>query len=499
MTDIIEIIKTGTSIRLRPVIMTALVASLGFLPMAISGGSGAEVQRPLATVVIGGLLSATLLTLLVLPILYMWVEKMGSKKIKLAPVAGLMILMVSLFAAPSAKAQTPGLSLNQAISSALQQNKAVSSASLGVSLQEQLKKTTFEMPKTDVSMMYGQYNSLVKNDQNFTISQTIPFPTLFSANAALGGERIKASRFQVASTKNELVYQVKTVYTNLQYLYSKEKLLLQQDSIYKGFVKSASLKYKTGEGNLLEKVAAETQLKEVQSQLEQNSADIEIYKSQLFTLLGSNTVEIAEKYLQEKSIVPVSDSTSVKENPLLAYFRQQIVIADKQRKVELAKALPDITLGYFNQSLTGFQNVNGSEIYFGQSKRFQGFQVGMAFPLFYKSYSAKAKAAAISKDIAASDLDLQERRLSGQYQQILREYIKNKDRYGYFQSSALPNAALILKNSRIAYQNGEIGYSEYLLNLKQVNSIYESNLMALLQLNQSINHIEFLTGNSSSL
>ncbi|RBQ09061.1 CusA/CzcA family heavy metal efflux RND transporter [Pedobacter miscanthi] len=499
MTDMFEIIKTGTSIRLRPVIMTALVASLGFLPMAISGGSGAEVQRPLATVVIGGLLSATLLTLLVLPILYIWVEKMGNKKIKIAPVAGLLILSSSLLAIPSAQAQKPGLSLNQAISSALQQNKAVSSASLGVNLQEQLKKTTFEMPKTDVSMMYGQYNSLVKNDQNFTISQSIPFPTLFSANAVLGDEKIKASRFQVAATKNELIYQVKTVYTNLQYLYSKEKLLLQQDSIYKGFVKSASLKYKTGEGNLLEKVAAETQLKEVQSQMEQNRADIEIYNSQLFTLLGSNAVEIAVKYLQEKSIVPVSDSTSVKENPLLAYSRQQIVIADKQRKVELAKALPDITLGYFNQSLTGFQNVNGSEVYFGQGKRFQGFQVGVAIPLFYKSYSAKAKASAISKDIAASDLDLQERKLSAQYQQVLREYIKNKDRYGYFQSSALPNAALILKNSRIAYQNGEIGYSEYLLNLKQVNSIYESNLMALLQLNQSINHIEFLTGNSSSL
>jgi cobalt-zinc-cadmium resistance protein CzcA len=55
--------------------MTALVASLGFLPMALSSGSGAEVQRPLATVVIGGLISATLLTLVVLPVLYTYFEK----------------------------------------------------------------------------------------------------------------------------------------------------------------------------------------------------------------------------------------------------------------------------------------------------------------------------------------------------------------------------------------------------------------------------------------
>ena len=63
-------IKEASLTRLRPVLMTALVASLGFVPMALSAGVGAEVQRPLATVVIGGVISSTLLTLLVLPVLY---------------------------------------------------------------------------------------------------------------------------------------------------------------------------------------------------------------------------------------------------------------------------------------------------------------------------------------------------------------------------------------------------------------------------------------------
>lgn len=73
-----DIVLKGTEVRLRPVLMTALVASLGFLPMALSQGSGAEVQRPLATVVIGGLVTATLLTLLVLPVLYTYFEKESS-------------------------------------------------------------------------------------------------------------------------------------------------------------------------------------------------------------------------------------------------------------------------------------------------------------------------------------------------------------------------------------------------------------------------------------
>jgi cobalt-zinc-cadmium resistance protein CzcA len=70
-----EAVREGTITRLRPVLMTALVASLGFLPMAIATGTGAEVQRPLATVVIGGILSSTLLTLLVLPLLYRLVHR----------------------------------------------------------------------------------------------------------------------------------------------------------------------------------------------------------------------------------------------------------------------------------------------------------------------------------------------------------------------------------------------------------------------------------------
>jgi cobalt-zinc-cadmium resistance protein CzcA len=72
---LVDAVREGAMTRLRPVLMTALVASLGFIPMALSSGAGAEVQRPLATVVIGGLFTATLLTLLVLPLLYMLFER----------------------------------------------------------------------------------------------------------------------------------------------------------------------------------------------------------------------------------------------------------------------------------------------------------------------------------------------------------------------------------------------------------------------------------------
>lgn len=70
-----QAVREGTFTRLRPKIMTAAVAAAGFLPMAISTGAGAEVQRPLATVVIGGILTSTFLTLVILPVLFLWLEK----------------------------------------------------------------------------------------------------------------------------------------------------------------------------------------------------------------------------------------------------------------------------------------------------------------------------------------------------------------------------------------------------------------------------------------
>src|SRR5690606_14005265 len=75
-----EVVITGSLVRMRPVIMTALVAAFGFLPMATSTSNGAEVQKPLATVVIGGVFTDTLLTLLLVPVLY-WLMYRGKQKV----------------------------------------------------------------------------------------------------------------------------------------------------------------------------------------------------------------------------------------------------------------------------------------------------------------------------------------------------------------------------------------------------------------------------------
>jgi cobalt-zinc-cadmium resistance protein CzcA len=493
LSDVKEIVLKGTSVRLRPVIMTALVASLGFLPMALSQGSGAEVQKPLATVVIGGLLTATLLTLLVLPVLYILFERIGKQKIKISPVATIVFLLM-LFPALS-NAQTPsGVTLQEAIDAALKNNASIKSATYEVDYSKTLKQTATDIGKTNVALIYGQYNSLAI-DNNFSATQNIPFPTLFISQAQLGNAYIKGSELKLQVTQNELVSRVKATYHYLEYLHAERKLLLTQDSIFSTFLKAAELRLKTGESNLLEKTTAETQLMEVRNLFAQNQSNIQVYQLQLQALMNSKTyVQIMENTITKLDLTISMDSTALNENPMLAYLKQQIEISNNQKKVEVAKALPDFTIGYFNQSLIGYQTVNGGDQYFDASKRFTGIQVGVSIPLWFVPQAAKVKAADINGKIAESNYEQYQTNIQSQYEQAVQEFLKNKSTLGYYETTALPNAELIINHAGIAFKNGAIGYVEYLQSLKTALSIKANHLTTLNQYNQSIITLEFLLG-----
>src|SRR5690554_7404593 len=112
----------GAADRLRAVLLSAAAAALGFLPMAVSVGAGAEVQRPLATVVIGGLISATLLTLIVLPVLYSLFGNSKPSEKKNTMISNKTISFVLLLLALPAFAQQPPQSLEELKSLALENN-----------------------------------------------------------------------------------------------------------------------------------------------------------------------------------------------------------------------------------------------------------------------------------------------------------------------------------------------------------------------------------------
>jgi cobalt-zinc-cadmium resistance protein CzcA len=409
----------------------------------------------------------------------------------------LLIILTICFSSSGLLAQENNFSLSQAVDYALKNNASIKTAEYHAEAQRQMKKASVDLPKTEVSLMYGQYNGYPTNDNNITITQSIPFFALGS-QAKLSRSQIAASELGKAVAENELVYQVKQTYYQLAHSYSLRDLLLQQDSIFEGFYRAASARYKAGETNLLEQTTAEAQRNEAKNRVRQIDSDIVSLKAHLRALLNTdNLPDIRDKSLTEIELNASLDTGAFATNPSLAFSRQQIEVANAQKKVQAARGAPDFLVGYFNQTLIGvIDNETGAVS--TSSDRFTGFQVGVAIPLWFGPHQGRTRAAEFTKRAAESSYTSTQKAMAGQLQQAIQLYEKNKTSLIYYRETGLPNASLILKQSQAAFRNGEIGYAEYLLGLRNANAIRENYLRTLNDYNQSIIFIEFLSGNKSN-
>jgi cobalt-zinc-cadmium resistance protein CzcA len=511
VTDIYERVRKGIRTRLRPVIMTAAVASLGFLPMALSNSAGAEVQKALATVVIGGLISATLLTLIVLPVLYILFSghkneaghSETSTKLNTAmnPLLIIILLACGTLCFPkSLAAQRPGkpaLTLPEAIRLATENNLNVRSSAYEVEKQRALTGTAWNIGKTNLDYEYGQLNSF-RNDNGITVSQTFAFPTVYANQHKLANANVKSSEIDLSVTTGRIANQVKTTWWQLVFFKSKLRLLQYQDTLYMGFLRAASRRAETGETNKLEKISAESQSLEVKNELKQTQADIEIYLKRLQTLLNMRQpFTIADTALVKLKLSVATDSLAIMANPSLAFSRQQIEVASMESKVEKAKLLPDFTLGYFNQSITGTQDVNGTPRYYSSGDRFTGIKAGIAIPFWFKPNASKIEALKINHQIAQTNAEYFKSALSGEFEALLQEYSKYKGSIDYYEQSALPQADLIISQSTKTYKLGDMDYLEYIMTLSRALQLKNNYLETLNHYNQSILALEFIAGKTN--
>lgn len=410
----------------------------------------------------------------------------------------LFLLLTLLGFASRLMGQARAVTLEQAVETALQNNPGLKAQVAETSAAKYQKRTSVDIPKTQVLWMNGQYNSLNK-DNNLTFTQSLPFPTTFAAQSRLGEMRIESSRLKEAVSRNELVYQVRTVYQNLLYLYAQEVLFKKQDSLFTELVRITSLQMATGEGTLLQKTAAETRYNEVQNLLRQNAADRLTYEARLRVLLHApDPVTTVVQPLVPLSTPLMNDSAQVAQNPTLAYQRSVTEMALQEKKVESNRALPDLTLGYFTQSLVGFQTQpDGTDRYFSSQDRFTGFTVGLAIPIWFVPAHARVKTAGARSDASRFQTQYIERQLQGDWHQAVQQFEKHRNSLTYYQRSALPNADLLLTQSGVSLRAGEISQAEYRLNVQQALGIQEGYLQTVLLYNQSILTLEFLSGTYS--
>ncbi|NMF34597.1 CusA/CzcA family heavy metal efflux RND transporter [Flammeovirga yaeyamensis] len=484
-------ITEGAKRRIRPILLTALTDILGFLPMAISSSAGAEVQRPLATVVIGGMITSTLLTLFVLPVLYQMMEKKES--IKVAPsvltMLTLFIGIPSLFNVVNAQDRLIK-SQDEAVEIGMIQNGYIINAQKGVEWMEVEKKRAFDIDKLQLDANYGQYNSY-HNDLGFEVTQNFNFPTVYGKQKGLAKEKVSAAEYRLELTKSEMKREIKKAWETLTYLKEKEELMNYQDSIFKEFQRAAQVRYETQATNYLALASAETQVMKIENDLYLLSSDILIEENKLRVLLQDTIGFTFQTNAQKKrSIEEFLSTDQLMHHPKLNQIKQEIQISEAEKKVASAKMLPNIKLGYFNNSMTGSILENGAAA--SSSTRFQGVKVGVGIPLFFGSEKAvinQAKLKAQMSQVAADQYSIE---LKGEYYRLHQQKQQLEGSLRHYEEKALPQAERIIEFAQKSYHLGAINYVEFFQNINQSLGIKYNYLTTVNNYNQVIIQLEYL-------
>lgn len=485
-TNLRRIVLMGTKIRLRPVLMTAFVASLGFLPMALSNGAGAEVQKPLATVVIGGLMIATLLTLFVLPILYILFEGSADKKPSKHIAVALLILCITGFNNVNAQEK---IGLKGAIDTALKNNRAVKNEQLKSEYQQKLIKSSANIPQATLSTELGQINSIY-SDTRFGLSQSFSFPTVYSNQKKLLNEEWKASVLSISLKEADIRRTVTHIFYSILILKEKEKLLIQADSIYSAFLNKAELRFKTGESNILERATAKTQRGGIFLQLKSLQDEIELAKLQFQLVLNIRIKTDPDEVMLRMQLSTSLDAPILADHPLVKISDQQKLIASANSKLEKSRFLPDLSLGYFNTSIKG---TGANDIYYPSSKRFGSAYIGVGIPVFTSSQKARVNASALSEKIAENNYQTQLSTLGTHYQSARSQYETYLGALTYYEEFSMPEANIIRQTADKQFINGEINYLEWVMLNNQVIVIQNNHLDIIKSLNESIINLNYLS------
>ncbi|ASZ14084.1 CusA/CzcA family heavy metal efflux RND transporter [Chitinophaga pendula] len=490
--DVRKIVIHATKSKLRAVLMTALVPSLGFIPMAVSNGAGAEVQKPLATVVIGGLIISTLLTLFVLPVLYILFEK-GFGYFKPAPHITTGIFILGCLTIPPALHAQQRVSLQEAVNIALTQNLQLKATRTGEQYYQALGKSHLDFDKTILGVEYGKLNS-VANDNKFSIAQNIQFPTVYKRQHAINETNINMSRINTRWRETELKASVKQLFYGLLVLEQREQLLITADSLYKGFLQRTSLRFKTGDADAIEQTTAVNQRAQIANQLELLRTDYRTSLQQFHALLNTT----ADILPQQDSLVyrlPLLPDTALLSNtPAIAWQQQMVNRSWQESKLEKSRLLPTLNLGYTNMSIIGYQRIGSEEKYFGGSERFSGVSAGIGIPLITVGQRTRAKAAGVQAIQQQQELDATRQQMAVALQNALQVYSSNLNLLQTYQSQLLDNAKRIITAADKRMAGGEIGYLDWVILVNQslqVNAFYYETIS---RVNEAAFTVERISG-----
>ncbi|MCL6219084.1 CusA/CzcA family heavy metal efflux RND transporter [Zunongwangia pacifica] len=475
VTSLRDRIFTGTKERIRPIMLTATTDIFGFLPMAFSTSAGAEVQQPLATVVIGGMLTATLLTLVVLPVLYTFVEKRREKKEqnKLGSsnsrsLATILIIGLMLGGTFSVNAQSDEMSsenpiqdslqtisLEEAKEMAIQNFPQLKAAQLEIESEEVLRKTAYDFGNTQIftgkeevgNGSDGVYTQIGVQQQGIDIFGIAPRLKLQKERVALAESALELSTIEI---EREVSRAWASVYTTKKAYQVYRKM----DSIFEDIERAARIRYETEATSKLEYLATSNQANEVKIQLEQSYRDYLKSIQRLNLWFVSDTIYDVPDLPVETLDEPLNFLVESLENhPLLQVSEQRIDVAKAVTRERKSEFLPK------------FQGQYGRQEIAGQSGFFQ-YQIGIQIPLFFGPELGRTQEAQVNRQIAEQNFYQDKIELETAYKNMREDYIKWRNSWNYYRDEALPLAKEQQDGSVLAFKEGAIDYVTFLQNIR---------------------------------
>ncbi|WP_298365913.1 CusA/CzcA family heavy metal efflux RND transporter [uncultured Lutibacter sp.] len=459
VTNLKDRIIEGTKRRIRPIMLTAFTDVLGFLPMAISASAGAEVQRPLATVVIGGLLTSTLLTLFVLPILYHWVENKSFKFIpnkKLVTATAVLLLMFGVSEQSNAQQinnTLPEITLMDAVKLSKRNYPLLKQKQLEITKQEQLKATAYDLGTTEVFTGGEEINGDEGVYTTIGIGQSDINIFGIGSKRKLQKQRVQLAQKAYQLSVLELELEVKKAWSKCYQMKRNYNLYMELDSIYSNFEQAVALNYEVEAISRLEYSAAKNQAFQIQNKKMQAYSDYLIALQQLNLWLVSDEIfTVSDEF--DSAIDLNIEKFNIENHPLYSMSQNIVDEAAANYKVAKADNLPKFNLQ------GGLQKVEGTS-------GFYSYQAGISIPFLSGTNKAQIRSTKIDKEIAEANVQFKKQEVQSKFVQAKENYIKWKNSWEFYKNQVLPLTKEQKTGALLAYKEGEIEYTSFTQLIKE--------------------------------
>ncbi|TWV64271.1 CusA/CzcA family heavy metal efflux RND transporter [Parabacteroides distasonis] len=468
-----RILAKGCPHLLRPVFLTGLVASLGFVPMAIAKSAGAEVQRPLATVVIGGLIVSTILTLIIIPVFYRLVNSSAAWKRQrwLKRLLPFLLFLGILF--PTHAQQT--VSLEEAVTIALENHPRLKTATASIERSRASRGESWEVSPTTFNYSWGQINGETRNDNQMEITQSLgSLLTPFYKNA-LVNRQVATGEYYRDLVKKEITAEVKRAWAYYQYAFHLCALYKEQIEWAGRLRKASQLRYEQGDITLLERNMSSTLVADLQTRLSQAEEELQLAARRFsWTCYSDSPLLPMDTTLV---LFPARIAEIAPSDIHLNYFRS---VADEKKamlRIERSRFFPELSVGYVRQKIAPLSGLDS-------------WMVGISFPVLFFPQHSRVRQAKIDSYIARTEAESNIRQLNNKVEELSVALRKEGEHIRYYTTGALPEADALLRSATVQFKESEMDITQFVQSLNAAREIRRGYIEAVYAYNISALELE---------